>query len=177
MSFFIAMHNRRATASFYHPQSIISERSEFLIVARSGERNQYLSISVAGQCTGLEQHAPSELKPANVFLATLVSQGTNGQETFIVESVAPERPIQNGSFVAGEGFFVLSEDDQDIVLKGTVRLQPGVLEHPAATGAHLMFEEDDGAVLHFDASYLPWSEELVPGGFRRGVQSLPLDEP
>ena len=88
--FFIAMQNRRAMASYLHPQTIIRECREFIMVARSGGQKEFLSISNAGASTGIEDEAPLELTPDLSIFATLVSQGPNNTDLFIVERNLPE---------------------------------------------------------------------------------------
>jgi hypothetical protein len=52
VSFFVAMQNRRAVASYWHPQSIVSESDEFLIVSRSGGRNEFCVSPMPARAAG-----------------------------------------------------------------------------------------------------------------------------
>ena len=168
MSFFVAMQNRRATASYWHPQTIISERSEFLIVSRSGGRNEFLSISNAGACTGLEDMAPPELNPDLVLCATLVSQGPDGGEVFLVERKPPKGIDVQGSFLGGDGYFYLQQTDESLTLRGATRLRPGRRTEAVADRCLLLGDNEPGATVHFKAAYIPWESELLPSGFANG---------
>lgn len=168
MTFYIAMQNRRATASYLHPQTIISERNEFLIVSRSGGRSEILSVSNAGASTGFEAEAPEKLMPDLVVLATLVSQGPDGGEVFLVERDPLENFDPGGRFVGGDGYFYLREDNSTVTLKGSVRLTPGPHTREAASQCLLLSQDEPGATVHVDAAYLPWARELLPGGFKGG---------
>ncbi|MEM9973400.1 MAG: hypothetical protein AAF771_04410 [Pseudomonadota bacterium] len=165
MTFFIAMQNRRATASYWHPQTIITERNEFLIVSRSGGRNEFLSISNAGACTGLESEAPSRLSPDLVLCATLVSQGPDGGEMFLVERSPPEGSKIRGQFIGGDGYFFLEQTGQTLALRGSARLKPGARTRAAAERCLLLGENEPGATVHFSAAYVPWDNELLPSEF------------
>ena len=168
MSFFIAMQNRRAVASYWHPQSIVSESDEFLIVSRSGGRNEFLRISNAGASGGTEKEAPTGLRPDLVMVATLVSQGLDGGEIFLVERTKPEGLDIEGRFLGGDGYLLLTESPEGIALKGSARIRSG--RKAAAVLGHCVFFANDepGATVHFDARYLPWVREVLPGGFRGG---------
>ena len=168
MTFYIAMQNRRATASYLHPQTIISERNEFLIVSRSGGRSEILSISNAGASTGFEAEAPEKLTPDLVILATLVSQGPDGGEVFLVERDPLENFDPGGRFVGGDGYFYLRESGSAVTLKGSVRLRPGPATRQAANQCLLLAEDEPGVTVHVDAAYVPWARELLPGGFSGG---------
>ena len=168
MTFYIAMQNRRATASYYHPQTIISERNEFLIVSRSGGRSEILSVSNAGASTGFEAEAPDKLMPDLLVLATLVSQGPDGGEMFLVERDPLENFAPEGRFVGGDGYFYLREGNGAMALKGALRLRPGPRTRPAAKQCLLLAENEPGATVHVDAAYVPWARELLPGGFKGG---------
>jgi hypothetical protein len=166
VSFFIAMQNRRAVASYWHPQSIVSESDEFLIVSRSGGRNEFLRISNAGASSGTETEAPTSLRPDLVMVATLVSQGLDGGEIFLVERRRPEGLDVEGRFVGGDGYLLLREDAEGIALKGSARIRGGP-KAAAILGNCIFFANDEpGATVHFDACYVPWVHEVLPGGFR-----------
>ena len=165
MTFFVAMQNRRATASYFHPQTIISERNEFLIVSRSGGRSEHLSISNAGASTGLEAEAPKELEADLVILATLVSQGPDDGEVFLVERDPPEDIGPPGRFIGGDGYVYLRQSKDRLSLQGSVRFRPGPRTRPAANSCMLLSENEPGATVHFSASYVPWTRELLPTGF------------
>ncbi len=167
MTFCIAMQNRRAVASFLHPQTIISERSEYLIVSRSGGENTFLSVSNAGACTGLESEAPQGLSPDLEMCATLISQGPDGLEIFIVEQVVPDGYEPKGTFIGGDGYFALESSDEGVRLKGAARFKPGPRTKAAASRCLLLGENEPGATIHFKADYLPWKDELLPNDFRR----------
>lgn len=170
MSFFIAMLNRRATASYWYPQTIISERNEFLIVSRSGGGNEFLSISSAGVCTGLEDEAPSRLSPDLVVCATFVSQGPDGADVFIVEHEPPQGCDVKGNFVGGDGYFLLDQSSNHLRLRGSARFKPGVRTRAVAERCLLLGENEPGAAVHFSASYIPWDAELLPSGFESGTE-------
>ncbi|MEL6645215.1 MAG: hypothetical protein AAFQ79_14885 [Pseudomonadota bacterium] len=165
MSFFIAMLNRRATASYWYPQTIISERNEFLIVSRLGGGNEFLSISDAGACTGLEVQAPSRLCPGLAMCATLVSQGPDGSEVFLVEDAPPEGCDVKGNFVGGDGFLILDQRSDRLRLHGSARFKPGPRTRAASDRCLLLGENEPGAAVHFSATYIPWEAELLPSGF------------
>lgn len=173
MTFYIAMQNRRAMASYLHPQTIVSEQSEYLIVSRSGGRNEFLSISNAGACTGHEDTAPARLHPDLVLCATLVSQGPRNGEIFIVERDPPEGLQLQGRFVGGDGYFLLEQAAGHLALTGSVRLKPGARTQAAAPGCILLGASEPGAAVHFHASYVPWTNELLPAGFASGPPDLP----
>ena len=172
MNFFIAMQNRRAMASYLHPQTIVRECSEFLIVSRLGGRNQFLSISNAGASTGLEDEAPPELTPELVIFATLVSQGPNGGEIFIVERELPEGCAVDGHHVGGDGYIVLHLSSNEFSLKGAVRLRPDAKTRPLGAHCPLLAANEPGATVHLDAAYVPWNRELLPAGseLARGLE-------
>ncbi len=166
MSFFIAMHNRRAMASYWHPQTIISEDHEFIVVSRSGGRNEYLWISDAGACTGQEREAPSDLEPGLVIFATLVSQGLNGGEIFLIEREVPEGVTVKGMHIGGDGYLLLDEAGEDgVTIKGAARLRPSPGERRAKGLCSLLQEGQPGATVHFDAVHVPWAREVLPDGF------------
>lgn len=162
MTFLVAMQNRRAVASYLHPQTIISERSEFLIVARSGGKNDILSVSNAGACTGLEDEAPQGMSPELVMCATLISQGPDGGEVFVIEEDRPDGIDPKGRFVGGNGYFHLTRTDRGLSLSGAARLKPGPRTAAAAKRCILLGENEPGATLHFRATYVPWRDELLP---------------
>lgn len=170
MTFFIAMQNRRAVASYLHPQTIIRECREFIMVARSGGKNEYLSISNAGASTGIEGQAPQELSPDLSVFATLVSQGPNNTEIFVVERNLPEGQEVFGQHVGGDGYFFLSQSEDLVSLKGAVRLKPDMKTRSLENRCMLLAENEPGATIHFDATYVPWSRELLPCGLRNDPQ-------
>jgi hypothetical protein len=165
VSFFIAMQNRRGVASFWHPQSIVSESDEFLIVSRSGGRNELLCISSAGASSGIETEAPTGLRPGLCMVATLVSQGPDRGEIFLVERARPEGVDINGRFIGGDGYLILTEGADHVTLRGSARIRSDT--RTAAVLGHCVFFANDepGATVHFDARYLPWVNEILPNGF------------
>lgn len=166
MSFFIAMQNRRATASYRHPDAILSERTEFLIVSRSGARNEFLSISEAGACTGREDEAPAELAAGLMVHATLVSQGIDDGELFLVERDAFEGAPGPGHPIGGDGYILLHQSAGELRLSGTLRFRPGDETRAARARCVLLGPDEPGVVLHLWAAHVPWSRELLPAGFR-----------
>lgn len=166
MSFFIAMQNRRGVASFWNPRAIVSESDEFLIVSRSGGQDEYLRISTAGASSGVETEAPTGLRPDLVMVATLVSQGLNGGNIFLVERKRPERLEIEGRFVGGDGYLLLTEGPETITLKGSARIRS--TRKTAAVLGHCVFFANDepGAIVHLEGRYVPWVHEVLPGGFR-----------
>lgn len=169
MSFFIAMQNRRGVASYWHPQSIVSESDEFLIVSRSGGRNEFLCISNAGASGGTEREAPTGLRPDLVMIATLVSQGLNGGEIFLVERKKPDTVEIEGCFIGGDGYLLLTEAAEGVTLRGSVRIRSG-RKNAAVLGHCIFFANDEpGATVHFDARHIPWVHEVLPGGFPKGT--------
>jgi len=177
VSFFIAMLNRRATASYWYPQTIISERNEFLIVSRSGGGKEFLSISNAGACTGLEEEAPPRLSPDLVVCATLISQGPDGGEVFIVERNPPEGMNVKGNFIGGDGYFLLEQSSHALRLRGSARFKPGQRTRAVSNRCLLLGENEPGAAVHFSATYIPWEAELLPGGFDASDVSIPGGPP
>lgn len=168
MSFFIAMQNRRGVASYWHPQSIVSESDEFLIVSRSGGRNELLSISNAGACSGTETEAPTGLRPGLCMVATLVSQGPDRGEIFLVERAKPEGAEIDGRFIGGDGYLLLTEGAEGVTLRGSARIRSDA-NTATVLGRCVFFANDEpGATVHFDARYLPWVHEVLPGGFGMG---------
>lgn len=166
VTFLIAMQNRRAVASYLHPQTILSERNEFLIVSRSGGQNQFLSVSNAGACTGFEEEAPIGIQPELFMCATLISQGPDGEQVFLIEQVQPDTVETKGVFVGGDGYFFLSPSPSGLSLHGAARVRPG--PHAGAAPPCVLLRDDEpGAALHFSAAYLPWSDEVLPPGFSR----------
>jgi hypothetical protein len=171
VSFFIAMQNRRGVASYWHPQSIVSESDEFLIVSRSGGRNEFLRISNAGASSGTESEAPTGLRPDLVMVATLVSQGLDRGEIFLVERSKPEAVEVDGRFIGGDGYLLLMEDGDGVSLKGSARIRSD-RRTAAVLGRCVFFANDEpGATVHFDARYIPWVHEVLPGGFWAGGAS------
>ncbi|MEM6579023.1 MAG: hypothetical protein AAF678_11060 [Pseudomonadota bacterium] len=175
VTFLVAMQNRRAVASYLHPQTILSERNEFLIVSRSGGKNQFLSVSNAGACTGFEDEAPKGIQPELFMCATLISQGPDGEQVFLIEQAQPETFEAKGRFVGGDGYCVLSPSPSGLFLQGAARLKPGALSAAAADKCVLLGDGEAGAALHFDAAYIPWADEVLPPGFTRPVK--PFDTP
>ncbi|MEM6482661.1 MAG: hypothetical protein AAF922_08495 [Pseudomonadota bacterium] len=165
MTFLVAMQNRRAVASYLHPQTILSERNEFIIVSRSGGKNQFLSVSNAGACTGFEDEAPKGIQPELFMCATLISQGPDGEQVFIIEQAKPDKVEAKGRFVGGDGYFFLSPSPSGLFLQGAARVKPGPLSKAASDKCILLRENEAGAALHFSAAYIPWSDELLPPGF------------
>jgi len=167
VTFLIAMQNRRAVASYLHPQTILSERNEFLIVSRSGGKNQFLSVSNAGACTGFEDEAPKGIQPELFMCATLISQGPEGEQVFLIDQVQPDTIEIKGQFVGGDGYFLLSETASGLSLHGAARVKPGPFSAAVANQCVLLRDDEAGAALHFRAAYIPWSDELLPPGFSR----------
>lgn len=168
MSFFIAMQNRRGVASYWHPQSIVSESNEFLIVSRSGGQNEFLRISTAGASSGTEPKAPTGLRPDLVMIATLVSQAPDGGSIFLVERQLRDGIDIDGRFVGGDGYLLLTEGPDGITLRGSARIRSG-RKTAAVLGRCVFFANDEpGATVHLDARYVPWVNEILPGGFRGG---------
>ncbi|MEL6411336.1 MAG: hypothetical protein AAGK67_02065 [Pseudomonadota bacterium] len=165
MTFCIAMQNRRAVASYLHPQTIISQRNEYLIVTRSGGGNTHLSVSNAGACTGLESEAPQGLSPDLVMCATLISQGPDGRDMYVVEQVEPSGFEVKGTFIGGDGYFTLDHSGEGMALSGTARFKPGPRNTAAADRCILLGENEPGATVHFEAVYVPWCDELLPNNF------------
>lgn len=169
MNYFIAMQNRRAVADDFNSHTLDRERNEFLIVSRSGGQNEFLSISCAGACSGREVEAPAELEPDAVIHATLVSQGPDGREIFVVERKPRGDADLNGRHLAGDGYFLLHDSDGNVRLTGAVRFRPGAGRRLAGS--------NPGATTHFDAAYVPWSGERLPAGlgaaWRRRCANLP----
>jgi hypothetical protein len=171
VSFYIAMQNRRGVASYWHPQTIVSESDEFLIVSRSGKKNEFLCISSAGASSGTESEAPAGLRPDLVMIATLVSQGPNGGQIFLIERKFRDVVDSRAQFVGGDGYLLLTETAEGIALKGSARIRSG--RKTAAVLGHCVFFANDepGATVHFDARYLPWVHEVLPAGLRSGAAS------
>jgi hypothetical protein len=169
VSFFIAMQNRRGVASYWHPQSIVSESDEFLIVSRSGGRNELLCISNAGACSGTETEAPTGLRPGLCMVATLVSQGPDRGEIFLVERSKPDGAEIDGRFIGGDGYLLLTEGAETISLRGSARIRSDA-NTATVLGRCVFFANDEpGATVHFEAHYLPWVHEVLPGGFASGT--------
>ena len=168
MSFFIAMQNRRGVASYWHPQSIVRESSEFLIVSRSGGQNELLRISTAGASSGIETEAPTGLRPDLVMVATLVSQGPDGGRIFLVERTRPEGIEIEGRFVGGDGYLLLTEAEDRITLRGSARIRSDRKTAAILDRCVFFANEEPGATVHLDARYLPWVNEVLPAGFRGG---------
>lgn len=171
MTFFIAMHNRRAMAKFDNPRTIISECNEFLIVSRSGGCNQFLCVSNAGACKDLEVSAPGGLIPVFGIYATLVLQNTFDGELFLVESEISNAPDFPGITVGGDGYLLLRQSNRGISLNGAVRIKDrdGTTEDFPQC---LLFDEPDpGATLYLDANYVPWEREVLPAGFSHPDQT------
>ena len=173
MTFLVAMQNRRAVASYLHPQTILSERKEFIIVSRSGGKNQFLSVSNAGASTGFEEEAPKGIQPELSLCATLISQGPDGEQVFLIEQVQPDTFEPKGIFVGGDGYCVLSPSSEGLSLQGAVRIKPGRFS-AAADQCILLGNDEAGAALHFSAAYVPWADEVLPPGFSRSYN--PSDE-
>lgn len=165
MSFFIAMHNRRAMAKLDNPRTIISESNEFLIVSRSGGCNQFLCVSNAGACTDLEVSAPGGLIPAYGIYATLVLQNTLDGDLFLVEQDVSNAPDHSGTMLGGDGYLLLRQSDKQISLSGAVRVK----ETDSTVGKLprcMPFDEPDpGATIYLNATYLPWDKEVLPPRF------------
>lgn len=168
MSFFIAMQNRRAVASYWHPQSIVSESNEFLIVTRSGARNEFLHVSNAGASSGFESKAPTDLRPDLVVVATLVSQGLHGGEIFLVERTCPEAVRIEGRYLGGDGYLLLTEQDDTITLRGSARIRADRSTSPLLTGCVFFGSSEPGAVVHINARHVPWVREVLPVRGARG---------
>lgn len=167
MTFFIAMHNRRAMAKINNPRAIISECNEFLIVSRSGGSNEFLSVSNAGACKDFEASAPDDLAPDFGIFATLVSQNNLEGDLFLVERDTSNGPERTGITLGGDGYLLLRQNENRISLHGAVRIKDGN-QNVQALGHCLFFDEPDpGATVFLNASYLPWERELLPGGFSK----------
>jgi hypothetical protein len=177
LSFFIAMQNRRAVASYWHPQSIVSESNEFLIVSRSGARNEFLHISNAGASSGIETKAPTDLRPDLVVVATLVSQGLHGGEIFLVERTCPETVRVEGRYVGGDGYFLLSEQDDTITLRGSARIRADRTTSPLLQGCVFFANSEPGAVVHINARHVPWVREVLPVSGPRGPRIVDRGTP
>ncbi len=166
MSYLIAMLNRRAKATHLHPQTFMSDDNEFLIVSRSGGRNEFLTISNAGACSGREEEeAPAELTPETVLHATLVSQGHETGDIFVVEREKRRSHDDKTLHLAGDGYILLRQTENQVRLTGAARLWPGSHPHPDAALPC--------ATVEFDAIYVPWAFERPPVGFIRGWQVPP----
>ncbi|WP_120499077.1 hypothetical protein [Roseovarius sp. EL26] len=165
MSFFIAMQNQRAIASYHHPQTILARYNEFLIVKRSGKKNEFLSISNAGACLEREHEAPMELTADLAIFSTFVSQGPNESELFIVDRKLPDGQETIGHHVGGDGCVFLQQSGDTISLGGVIRLESGTQTGSHRNDCPLLAANEPGIVAHFDATYVPWSRELLPYDF------------
>jgi hypothetical protein len=131
-----------------------------------------LSISNAGASTGLESEAPSDLRPDFEILATLVSQGPDVGEIFLVEREIPRGAQAGEGFVGGDGYVVLRQFGGEISITGAVRLRPGRETEVARTRCFLLADGESGATLHFEAKHIPWSREVLPSGPGSGPRPL-----
>lgn len=173
MSFFIAMHNRRAMAKLDNPRTIISEYNEFLIVSRSGGCNQFLSVSNAGACSELEVSAPGGLIPEFGIYATLVLQNTLDGDLFLVEQDLSNAPSHPGTTLGGDGYLLLRQSDTQINLTGAIRVKETDATAKALAGCIPFDEPDPGVTLYVNATYLPWEREILPPRFHGG-DDVPL---
>jgi hypothetical protein len=94
--------------------------------------------------------------------ATLISQGPNTLETFIVEQTAPDGFTPKGRFIGGDGYFRLDTAGGGFTLEGSARFKPGPRTSAAADRCILLGDNEPGATVHFHAHYLPWQNELLP---------------
>jgi hypothetical protein len=172
LSFFVAMQSRRAVASYWHPQSIVSECNEFLIVSRSGERNEFLHVSNAGASSGSETKAPTGLRPEFVLVATLVSQGLHGGEIFLVERTCPRAVRVEGRHIGGDGYFLLTEEGGTLSLRGSARIRADGRTSRLLDRCVLFAANEPGAVVHVDARHIPWVREVLPVGGRPGPRLI-----
>lgn len=168
MSFFIAMHNRRAMAKLDNPRTIISESNEFLIVSRSGGCNQFLSVSNAGACSELEVSAPGGLIPEFGIYATLVLQNTLEGDLFLVEQDLANAPSHPGTTLGGDGYLLLRQSENQITLSGAVRVKQSDEVSRVMPRCVPFDEPDPGATLYVHATYLPWEKEILPSRFSDG---------
>lgn len=167
MSFYVAMQNRTAYASYSHPYLPLSTESRFLIVSRTRGYNQHITIADAGLSHGSDECAPDNLSPIRVLIGTLaVKDDKNSVETFIFNRHKPEGVAFEGAFFPADGFAVLSHQN------GYPKLH--------ACGRHAHIEQySEGQITvtdqtgpvensirafswHYDAIYLPWVQELLP---------------
>lgn len=162
VTFFIAMRNRRSMAPYWSPNAIVSEMNEFLIVSRMGARNEHLTISNAGVCRGVERKAPDDLAPDLVILATLVSQGPDAGEVFLVERDLPPGLTLPGRHVGGEGYIYLTNGTLGPRLRGAARLRAEPQLRSILSGCYFFGNDESGATIHIDAKYVPWVGELLP---------------
>ncbi|MEO1138366.1 MAG: hypothetical protein AAFW87_02820 [Pseudomonadota bacterium] len=98
--------------------------------------------------------------------ATLISQGPNGQDIYVVEQTAPEGFDSKGAFIGGDGYFALEFTDGAVTLSGAARFKPGPRTEAASARCLLLGENEPGATVHFKANYVPWQDELLPSEFR-----------
>jgi hypothetical protein len=99
------------------------------------------------------------------MVATLVSQGPDRGEIFLVERVRPEGADIDGRFIGGDGYLLLTEGADGITLRGSARIRSDT-NTAAVLGRCVFFANDEpGATVHFDARYVPWVHEVLPGGF------------
>lgn len=167
MSFFIAMQSQRATASYLHPQTLLHRDTEFLVVKRSGYHNEYLSVSTAGRSCLEDVEAPAHLRPDLTLSATLASKGPDESELFVIERTLPEGHRLKGLHIVGDGCLFLRQSDHEISLYGVARLKAEDQDDLLRQRCQLFGVNEPGAAIHFKATQIPWSRELLPGGFRR----------
>ena len=164
MGFFVAMRTLRSVASSARPQTVLKGFEEYLIVSRSGELNQFLEVSNAGAAENGEDRAPAHIAPEFVIDASLVGHGTKGDEIFLVDHDRHARPQIDACPLRADGYIRLHCNDSGFWLTGAIRLWPE--GQPPKAVEHCMFLGDDepGATLYLDATYLPWERELLPDG-------------
>ncbi|MEM8774022.1 MAG: hypothetical protein AAGF53_03255 [Pseudomonadota bacterium] len=124
-----------------------------------------MSVSNAGACTGLESEAPQGLSPDLVMCATLISQGPDGRDVYVVEQSAPDGFDTKGTFIGGDGYFTLDFSGESLNLSGSARFKPGPRTRAAADRCILLGDNEPGATVHFNAAYVPWRDELLPNNF------------
>lgn len=166
MSFFIAMQSQRATASYQHPQTLLHHYNEFLVVKRSGHHNEYLSVSTAGHSSVDDAEAPAHLRPDLTLSATFASKGPDDSELFVIERTPPEGQRLQGQYIVGDGCLFLRQSPHEISLYGVVRLKAEDQHDPMRQRCQLFGANEPGAMIHFQATHIPWSRELLPGGFQ-----------
>ncbi|MCV6597790.1 MAG: hypothetical protein OIF40_12015 [Mangrovicoccus sp.] len=168
MGFRFAAQNRRTVSSLCHPDEVIDQDYSFCVLHRSHRGGEFLYLYETGDCTGSETRAPDELSLSHAMVASLVSRGPEpGNETFLLNREIPEGAHFEGLFLPAEGFLTLSYASAGPKLSGSIRVscsRPKVAVTTRAAIAHVLLDYggSEGYVAHFDATYLPWSKEILP---------------
>jgi hypothetical protein len=160
-NFKIAMVNELGLAAYERPHNIMRQIKEWLIVTRSGQNGDLLSVSDAGGITTVPDRAPDDISPQNTMYGLLLRENSEKGAVFLLVRHLPVGTNVEGTFFPVDGYARIYSEDGVLMLEASGRHAHSRGERDGRDVLHDVPHPapGDGMAWHFSAFRLPWSRE------------------